>query len=308
MLDLDVYLLRAFVSVADVGTVNGAAAALHRTQATVSLQIRRLEELLGAPLFERSTKGLAVNAQGLMLLPYAREMVAMNDEVQQRILGERMEGRVKLGVVEDFAATRLVDILKAFRDQNPRVQLDMLVMGNRQLSGLFEQDKLDLLICDASIVARRPVFVWQEQLLWAVRSDFSVDSAEPLPVIMFESSCPWRERVVEALSRRSLRWNISCEASTLVAMAAAVQVGIGIGPMMAATIPANCRALDRAPDLPSPVDVDIGLYARTEAPAPARYLAEFIVRTSGRAAGFAPAQPDAQAPAAAQAELPVGLS
>jgi hypothetical protein len=77
---------------------------------------------------------------------------------------------------------------------------------------------------------------------------------------------------------------------------------------MAAPIPANCRALDRAPGLPSPVDVDIGLYARPEAPAPARYLAEFIVRTSGRAAGFAPAQPDAQAAAAAQAELPVGLS
>jgi len=108
----------------------------------------------------------------------------------------------------------------------------------------------------ASIVARRQIFVWQEQLLWAVRSDFSVDSAEPLPVIMFESSCPWRERVEEALSHRSLRWNISCEASTLVAMSAAVQMGIGIGPMMAATIPANCRALDRAPNLPPPVDVD----------------------------------------------------
>jgi DNA-binding transcriptional LysR family regulator len=129
MLDLDPYLLRAFVSVADVGTVNGTAASLHRTQAAVSLQIKRLEILLGAPLFERSSKGLALNAQGLLLLPYAREILALNDEVHQRIQGQRIEGRVKLGVVEDFAATRLVDILKAFRDQNPRVQIDMLVMG-----------------------------------------------------------------------------------------------------------------------------------------------------------------------------------
>jgi len=282
MLDLDLYLLRSFVAVADVGTVNGAAAALHRTQAAVSLQIRRLEEMLDTPLFERSSKGLAVNAHGLLLLPYAREMLAMNDAVQQRIQGERMEGRVKLGVVEDFAATRLVDILKAFRDQNPKVQIDMLVMGNRQLAALFEQDKLDLLICDASIVTRRPVMQWQEQLLWAVRSDYIADSAEPMPVIMFEGSCPWRERAMEALSRPSLRWNLACEASTLVAMAAAVQVGIGVGPMVAATIPAGCRSLDRAPDLPAPVNIEIGLYARTEAPAPARYLAEFIVRTSER--------------------------
>ena len=288
MLDLDLYLLRAFVSVADVGTVNGAAAALHRTQAAVSLQIRRLEELLGMPLFERSTKGLAVNTQGLLLLPFAREMLAMNDDVQQRIMGQQMEGRVKLGVVEDFAATRLVDILRAFRDQNPRVEIDMLVMGNRQLAVLFEQDKLDLLICDASIVTRRPVLLWHEQLLWAVRSDFSVSSEEPLRVIMFESSCPWRDRAMEALSRPSLRWNISCEASTLVAMAAAVQVGIGIGPMIAATIPPGCRSLDRAPDLPVPVDIDIGLYTRADAPAPARYLAEFIARTQDLAGGHAP--------------------
>lgn len=284
MLDLDLYLLRSFVAVADVGTVNGAASALHRTQAAVSLQIRRLEELLGAPLFERSTKGLAVNAEGLLLLPYARQMLAMNDEVQQRIQGQHMVGRVKLGVVEDFAATRLVDILKAFRDQNPRVEIDMLVMGNRQLAALFEQDGLDLMICDAGMVSRRPILVWHEQLLWAVRSDVSVSSAQSLPVVMFEASCPWRERAMEALAHPRLRWDIRCEASTLVAMAAAVQVGIGVGPMIAATIPPGCRSLDRAPDLPAPVDIDIGLYARSDAPAPARFLADFIARTAGQPA------------------------
>ena len=280
MLDLDPYLLRAFVSVADLGTVSGAAAGLHRTQAAVSLQIRRLEELLGTPLFERSTKGLTLNANGLLLLPFAREILAMNDEVKQRISGQSVEGRVKLGMVEDFAATRIVNLLKAFRDRNPRVQIDMLVMSNRQLADLYEQGKLDVLICDASIVTRRPVLLWHEQLLWAVRADISVNSDEPLPLIMFESSCPWRERMVEALSQRSLRWNIACEASTLVAMAAAVQVGIGIGPMMAATIPPGCRSLDRAPDLPPPVAVDIGLYAGPNAPVQARYLADFIARMS----------------------------
>jgi len=285
MLDLDPYLLRAFISVADMGTVSGAAASLHRTQAALSLQIRRLEELLGTPVFERSTKGLALNANGLLLLPFAREILSLNDEVQQRIEGQRVEGRVKLGMVEDFAATRLVNLLKAFRDRNPLVKIDMLVMSNRQLAELFEQDKLDLVICDAGMVPRRPEFLWHEQLLWAVRSDISVSTEEPLPVIMFESNCPWRERVVEALSDRSLRWNIACEASTLVAMAAAVQVGIGIGPMMAATIPPGCRSLDRAFGLPAPVSIDIGLYASPKAPSQARYLAEFIARTSNSAAG-----------------------
>ena len=116
MQDLDPHLLRAFLSVIDVGTVNGAAAALHRTQAAVSMQIRRLEDIAGAPLFERSPKGLMANAEGRILEPYAREILTLNEEVRQRISGQRMEGRVKLGVVEDFAATRLIGILKFFRD------------------------------------------------------------------------------------------------------------------------------------------------------------------------------------------------
>src|SRR5256714_3113662 len=282
MANLDPHLLRAFLSVADVGTVNGAAAALHRTQAAVSMQIRRLEELVGAPLFERSPKGLALTAEGLMLVPYAREIITLNDEVRQRICGQRMEGRVKLGVVEDFAATRLVDILKAFRDLNPRVQIDLIVKGNRELAGSFEADRLDLVICDTSEVARKPLVVWPEQLQWTARADMAVGGDGALPVILFAETCPWRTRAIEALARRNLRWDVVCEASTLVAMATAVQVGVGIGPMMAATIPPGCRSLDGHDALPAPVQVDTGLHVRTAAPEPARHLAEFVHRSPGR--------------------------
>jgi DNA-binding transcriptional LysR family regulator len=282
MANLDPHLLRAFLSVADVGTVNGAAAALHRTQAAVSMQIRRLEEMVGAPLFERSPKGLALTAEGLMLVPYAREIITLNDEVRQRICGQRMEGRVKLGVVEDFAATRLVDILKAFRDLNPRVQIDLIVKGNRELATSFEADKLDLVICDTSEVSRKPLVVWSEQLQWTVRSDMAVPANGALPVIVFAQTCPWRTRAIEALSTRNLRWEVVCEASTLVAMATAVQVGVGIGPMMAATIPPGCRALEHSDELPAPVQVDIGLYVRTSAPEQARHLADFVHRSPGR--------------------------
>ena len=291
MANLDPHLLRAFLSVADVGTVNGAAVALHRTQAAVSMQIRRLEDEVGAPLFERSSKGLALTAEGVLLLPYAREILTLNDEVRQRIGGQTLEGRVKLGVVEDFAATRLVDILKAFRDLNPKVQIDLIIAGNRELAALFDQDKLDLLICDTSEISRKPLVVWPEQLLWVARADLPVAADEPLPVVMFSETCLWRTRTLEALSARSVRWKVVCEASTLVAMATAVQVGIGIGPMMAATIPPGCRALDLSSTLPEPVQLDIGLYLRTGSPEQARHLADFVQRASGRVFAERPRAP-----------------
>lgn len=278
MLDLDPYLLRAFLTVSEVGTVNGAAATLNRTQAAVSMQIRKLESLVGTELFERSSRGLDLTPNGVLLVPFAREILTLNDEVGKRLRGRRIEGRVRLGVVEDFAATRLIQILKAFRDQNPLVDIDILVEPNKRLAAMFENDKLDVAVCDASRMSRKARLVWTEDLHWAVRSDLIVSAGAPLPIIMFEESCPWRGAAMEALSSRDLHWKIVCEASTLVAMATAVRVGIGIGPMIASTIPEGCRVLDRSADLPPPVRVEIGLYARSGAGEETRYLADFIAR------------------------------
>ncbi|MFC7460594.1 LysR substrate-binding domain-containing protein [Hydrogenophaga defluvii] len=284
MHDLDPHLLRAFLAVVDIGTVNGAAAALHRTQAAVSMQIRRLEEIVGAPLFARSSKGLTLNAEGRVLEPYAREILTLGDEARKRVSGQHMEGRVKLGVVEDFAATRLVEILKSFRDQNPKVQLDLIIAGNRQLAALFEQDKLDMLICDSLEVPHTPLVEWPEQLQWVARSDFSLPLSEALPVVMFDGGCPWRNRVLEALAAHGLHWHMVCEASTLVAMATAVQVGIGVGPMLAATIPPGCHALIPSAHIPEPVAIGIGLYSRANVSDEAHYLADFMTRMPGRLA------------------------
>jgi DNA-binding transcriptional LysR family regulator len=280
MFDLDPYLLRAFLTVAEIGTVNGAAASLNRTQAAVSMQIRKLEGLVGKELFARSSKGLDLTQDGVLLIPFAREILTLNDEVGERLGGRLMQGRVRLGVVEDFAATRLVDILAAFRDQNPKVHIDIIVEPNNRLAAMFANEKLDVVICDATSVNRKAVLLWNEELLWVVRSDIAVNTAEALPIILFEDTCPWTKPCLEALSSRKLRWKIVCEASTLVAMATAVRVGIGIGPMIAATIPNGCRALDRAADLPAPVRIGIGLYMPARVPEEARYLADFIGRQS----------------------------
>ncbi|MGO7029336.1 LysR family transcriptional regulator [Rhizobium ruizarguesonis] len=278
MLDLDSYLLRAFLTVAEIGTVNGAAVKLNRTQAAVSMQIRKLEELVGVTLFSRSSKGLELTSHGQIMLAYAREMVALSDEVGKRLTGKMIEDRIRLGVVEDFAAGHLIDILSAFRAQNPKVEIDIIVEPNRRLASLFEDRKLDLVVCDITCLARKPTLIWTEYLMWTVRSDFVADTEKPLPIIMFEEECPWTLPTIAALSQRNIKWKTACVASTLVAMATAVRVGIGVAPMMLNTKPEGCRTLDRSADLPGPVRIEIGLYAQSETAEGARYLVDFISR------------------------------
>jgi len=278
MLDLDSYLLRAFLTVAEIGTVNGAAAKLHRTQAAVSMQIRKLEELVGVTLFSRSSKGLELTAHGQVMVAYAREIVLLSDEVGRRLTGKVLQGRIRLGVVEDFAASRLINILRDFRAQNPKVDIDIIVEPNRRLAEMFEEGKLDLAVCDITVLNRKPILIWTEYLTWVVRSDFVVDASRPLPVIMFDEGCPWNLQTIATLSQRNIKWKTTCVASTLVAMATAVRVGIGVGPMLEATIPEGCRALDKAADLPGAVRIEIGFYAQSEASEGARYLVEFVSR------------------------------
>jgi DNA-binding transcriptional LysR family regulator len=277
---LDPYLLRAFLLVADMGTVSGAAAALNRTQAAVSMQIRKLEGLVGRDLFVRTSRGLNLTTEGMTLIPYARDMLALNDQFAERLGGRQPIGRVRLGVVEDFAATRLVEILAAFRSQNPAIHIDIIVEANRRLAAMIENDKLDVAVCDTTCLRRKPVYVWNESLHWVVRADMRLRPGQTLPIVMFEDTCPWKERCVGVLSDREIRWSIVCEASTLVAMATAVRVGVGVGPMIAATIPESCRPLDANEGAPGPVQISIGLYVRAQAPSPAQFLADFISRRS----------------------------
>ncbi len=278
MLDLDSYLLRAFLAVAEIGTVSGAAATLNRTQAAVSMQLRKLEELVGVRLFLRSSKGLSLTAQGQVMLPYAREIVTLADEAGKRLSGKTIRDRVRLGVVEDFAAGYLIEILRNFRDQNPDIEIDIIIEPNRRLAALFNDGLLDLTVCDTSCLQRKPTLVWTEYMMWTVRSDFIVDAARPLPIIMFDEGCPWTIPVTGALSQRNIAWKTACVASTLVAVATAVRVGIGIAPMIVNTQPEGCRTLDKSSDLPGPVRIEIGLYSQPEMAEGARHLVDFIAR------------------------------
>ena len=278
MLDLDSYLLRAFLAVAEIGTVSGAAATLNRTQAAVSMQLRKLEDLVGVRLFLRSSKGLSLTAQGQIMLPYAREIVTLADEAGKRLSGKTIRDRVRLGVVEDFAAGYLIEILRNFRDQNPDIEIDIIIEPNRRLATLFNDGLLDLTVCDTSCLQRKPTLVWTEYMMWTVRSDFIVDAAKPLPIIMFDEGCPWTIPVTGALSQRNIAWKTACVASTLVAVATAVRVGIGIAPMIVNTQPEGCRTLDKSSDLPGPVRIEIGLYSQPEMAEGARHLVEFIAR------------------------------
>lgn len=284
MTNLDPHLLRAFVAVADIGTMVGASVHLNRTQAAVSMQIKKLEEHIGKVLFDRAPRGLKLTADGQMLMSYARNILALNDEFGAHVAGRVGKGRLRLGVNEDFAYFRLVPMLEQYRRDYPAIEIDVLVEPNRRLAAMFENAQADVVICDVGHINRKPLGVWNETLTWVTSTELVIDRSAPLPVIMFEDSCPWRGPALSALARAGADWRIVSEASTLVAMAAAVRVGLGACPMMPGTIPPGCRTIQPVVGFNCLVDITIGVFADGHPSPEARYFVDML---TGQAPPFA---------------------
>src|ERR1700735_5090076 len=108
---LDLELLRSFVSVVDSGGFTRAGERVHRTQSTVSQQIKRLEDDVGPPPADRRGKDVTPTEAGEQLLPYARRLLSLAEEARDVMARPGTEGAVRLGVPEDFGAYPLGEML-----------------------------------------------------------------------------------------------------------------------------------------------------------------------------------------------------
>ena len=146
MRNLDVTTLRSFVAVAEAGGVTRAAGFLHLTQSAVSMQLKRLEELLGLELLDRSGRTIALTASGEQLLVYARRMVALNDEVMTRLTDQAYEGQITLGVPHDIVYPVIPQVLKQFNSAFPRVRVQLRTSYTRLLFEEFSKGSCDLIL------------------------------------------------------------------------------------------------------------------------------------------------------------------
>jgi DNA-binding transcriptional LysR family regulator len=176
---LDPELLKAFLAVADQLSFTRAARSLNRTQSAVSSQIKRLETQLGTELFKRSTTNVALSAAGEGLVGYARRILMLGDEAVQRLKQHRMEGRVRLGVMDDYGALILPPILKSFSNLYPAIELQMetgLTSGMvRRLGRAY-----DIVIAMHEAGEQTGEFLRREQAVWAGPASINPKDLDPL--------------------------------------------------------------------------------------------------------------------------------
>ena len=157
LFDLD--LLRALTVVADCASFTQAATQLHSTQSTISQKIRRLEEMVGHKLLDRSMRGVYPTDAGLILLSYARQMLVMNDQLHEALSGVAVTVVIRLGVPEDFSSGKTMRRLAAFNRRYPQVKLEVTSGLSSDLSSSYDQGELDLILIKQRQHARRRLLV-----------------------------------------------------------------------------------------------------------------------------------------------------
>src|SRR5262245_38697116 len=173
MLDLD--LLRSFVSVVDTGGFTRAGERVHRTQSTVSQQIRRLEEALGYPLLNRNGKRATPTEQGERLVSYARRLLALAQEARDVVARPGGEGIVRLGIPEDFAAYRLTELLSDFARSRPGLRLDVRSGMSVNSRRALERGELDIALYKRDAGEGGGIAAWPERHHWITSRRYPID-------------------------------------------------------------------------------------------------------------------------------------
>lgn len=249
--NLDITTLRSFVTVADSGGVTRAAGFLHLTQSAVSMQLKRLEELLGLELLDRSGRGIALTAAGEQLLAYARRMVALNDEVIARLTDQGFEGEVVLGVPHDIVYPAVPRVLQQFNASFPRVKVQLLSSYSSRLKELYDRGECDLILTTEAGGGDHCETIAELPLRWVGAAGGSAWRQRPLRLALGRR-CLFRPKVIAALDAAGIPWDLAVETENDRTIEATVSADLAVHAMLDGTEAKHLVQIEPGalPDLP----------------------------------------------------------
>jgi len=238
--------LRALVAVVDAGSLSGAAPLLHRSQSAVSMQIKKLESALGKPVLLRGPRHMEITAAGSELLAYARRMLELQAETQAALFGPQLEGRVRLGVPDDYAATYLTPVLRSFASRHLGVEIELTCEQSTSLIPKVMRDELDLALVSRD-KPQRGRLLFQEPLVWVGAAQFEVWRKTPLPIAVYESASLARREALAALAAKRRAYRVVYHSSSLAGQVAAVESGLAVAVLTRCSVPPSLQPLSNLP-------------------------------------------------------------
>jgi DNA-binding transcriptional LysR family regulator len=240
---LDSDLLRTFVAISDAGGFTAATDVVGRTQSAISMQMKRLEESIGAPLFLRTGRTLSLTHTGDVLLSKSRRVLAMLDETAAAVTGEALDGGVRVGIPDEYGSPFLPGILARFADLHPLVQVTVTCASCPTLYDQVARGSLDLAVEIGDMDKGDGELLGHEPTVWATSSQHLAHERDPLPLALFDAACWWHDRAIEVLERSGRAYRVAYTSAGIAGVAAAINAGLAIGVLGRETLPVGVRVL-----------------------------------------------------------------
>ncbi|EKF44048.1 LysR family transcriptional regulator [Nitratireductor indicus C115] len=276
LLELDV--LRTFVAIAETGSFTAAANAVFRTPSAVSMQIKKLEELLGCSVFERDARSVSLTADGELLLDYARRLLALNREAVSKFVMPDISGVVRLGSPDDFGERILPAVLRRFAQTHPSIAVDVVIDQSSNLRKRMANRQLDLtlLTCTDGMDETNVQVIFTEPIVWAGAKGGGAHLREPLPLSIWEEGCAWRAGALKAMERDGRDYRIAYMSAHATGQRSAILSDLAIAPLPKSFLRDDLVELGVEDGLPEMGNYHIGMIVAPEASAPVQAAAEHI--------------------------------
>jgi len=276
LLDLDV--LRTFVAIAETGSFTTAANAVFRTPSAVSMQIKRLEDILGRAVFARDARSVSLTTDGEMLLGYARRMLAINREAVSKFIIPDITGVVRLGSPDDFGERVLPIVLKRFAQSHPSIAVDVVIDQSINLRRRMDDRTLDITLLTNSVKVSLDgaETLMTEPIVWAGCKGGSAHLREPLPVSLWEEGCSWRANALEALGREGRNYRVAYMSAHTAGQRAAIMSDLAIAPLPKSFLGGEMVELGEKDGMPTMGNYSLAMVVSPDASAPVKAAADHI--------------------------------
>lgn len=276
--------LRTFVAAAEQASFIAAAETVHRSQAAVSMQIMKLEESVGQPLFIRHTRRIALTLAGETLLPYARRLLQMENEAMAALTTQEISGRVVLGAPDDYMASLLTPVLARFAKMFLQVEVELVCVQSTLLAPMLRKGSVDLAFVTRS-EELDGVFIRREAMAWVGSDKHRVWDKSPLPVAVYEAGCVARAHTLAALAESGKAYRATYSSPSLIGILTMVEAGLAIAALAECSVPPHLIRLGAAQGLPPLAPLDIVLVRGSNSTtAPVEYMAKEIIASLGHPA------------------------
>lgn len=262
---LDLDQLQTFCAIADCGSFTEAARRVYKTQSAVSMQIKRLEERLGQPLFAREGRRVTLTTEGEALYARARRMLKINAEIVDMFSQADLAGNIRFGVPDDYAVKLLPVILSSFQRTHPRITVDVRCQPSEELLSGMRQGRYDIIVFTQGTMHEFGELFRTEKMHWVSSHGGKALASDPLPLACGPTFCIWRADAIEALSRMNRDFRIAYTSSNAMAITSAVLSDLAVGFLPESALQPGMRVVSEEQSLPRLQDAQIALLRASHA-------------------------------------------